>query len=393
VNPQTSNRALIVIIVSHFLSAFGVLGMSPYYATILEKSFGITDPSWAGIYYVVPLFMMAFAGPVWGAFGDRFGKKLSLNRAQIGLAVALSLCGLTHSWLTFGLCLVVQGIFGGTFSASNALLAEYYRGPQLAKALSYLQYSARLSLFLAPSLLGVLIFHLDNPLRAYLYLWTMPALSFLVMTLFLPPNPHVEADRKAASTPAEPLVSAGLPFNFMLFIEFWFTLMTVITFPYFVKYFTTNESQMSDDWAGVYFGTPHVVYLMLAFLVIHRASVKGALGFVAMAFCLFTVSMLGHIFLLNPWLLFAARALMGVALVFGFIYINELVAHGIKHTSAGRAFGWLDTASKFAGVFAGLGASVMVHYRGLVGPFEAAAAIGAVFGSLTVALSLRRQKI
>lgn len=378
-------RPLTLIVAGHFLASFSVLGMAPYFAIILERSYGQTDARWAGVLYVLPLVMMAVAGPFWGLFADRFGKRLSLARAQMGLALALLLCAYAPNALTFGLCLVLQGILGGTFSASNTLLSDYYRGSELARALSYLQYSARLSLFLAPTLLGLLIFRLSDPQDAYRWLWLLPVLGFAVLQLLPAPTGQPRDLRPTTGEQRRHQV----PFPAVLAVEFVFTLMTVVTFPYFVKFFNALPTGLPEGLAGLYFGTPHVVYLMLAFLVIRRANSDRALGSIALAFALFSVSMLGHLVWTDPVLLWLARTLMGVSLVLGYVYLNQLVSEAIRPAAAGRSFGWLDTAGKFAGVIAGLLASLLVGAWGLSGPFVLAALMGAVFAGLTLVLRSR----
>jgi MFS family permease len=364
-------RPLILIVLCHFLASFSVLGMSPYYPTLLERSYGLKDPALGGFFYVIPLLIMGLAGPLWGWFADHFGKKLSLVRAQVGLALALYLCSLAPNAWTFGLCLALQGLFGGTFSASNALLAQYYRGSDLSRALCYLQYSARLGLFLAPCLLAMIVLEIPDPSVVYGYLWLLPVASFGLLQSLLPAPPqHLEE-----SLSNEAQERHNLPFAWLLGMEFWFTLITVVTFPYFVKFFQAADTGMPDRYAGFFFGTPHVIYLLLAFLVIGRARVQQALDYLTFAFACFTCAMVAHL-LPGAAMLLAARALMGIALVYGYVYLNQLVGAAVRPDSAGKSFGWLDTASKFAGVLAGLLAGAVVRGGGLSAPFVLSALLG-----------------
>ncbi|MBX3172210.1 MAG: MFS transporter [Candidatus Eremiobacteraeota bacterium] len=364
------HRPLILIVLCHFLASFSVLGMSPYYPTLLERSYALKDPALGGVFYVIPLLVMGLAGPLWGWFADRFGQKLSLARAQLGLALALYLCSLAPNAWTFALCLALQGLFGGTFSASNALLAQYYQGAALSRGLCYLQYSARLGLFLAPSLLALVVLEMPDPAVAYGWLWLLPAASFGLLQTFLP-RPGRPAETPTSLTPSH----HPIPFAWLLAAEFWFTLMTVVTFPYFVKFFQAAQTGIPDRYAGFFFGTPHVVYLLLAFLVIGRARPQQALSYLVLAFAGFSLAMLGHL-LPGAAVLLATRVLMGIALVYGYVYLNQLVGAAVRPHSAGKSFGWLDTASKFAGVFAGLLAGAAVSAGGLRAPFLLSALLG-----------------
>lgn len=353
-----------MIVACHFLSSFGVLGMAPYYPLVVERSFQRADSGWGAVLYVLPLTVMAVAGPLWGLFADRFGKRLSLLRAQVGLALVLGLCGYTQSLPAFAACLILQGLFGGTYSASNALVATCYTGDALARALSWLQFSARLSLFAAPSVVGWLL--AANPLHTYRWLWLLPAASFLVL-LTMNPTRAVEPETAPRRS------GTGLPWAQVVALEFGFTVATVVTFPYFVKAFPGPERL-----AGLSFGLPHLVYLLLAPLAIRSAHRP-----LRVAFALYAVVMTAHA-VVGP--LLPLRLLMGVALTWAYVSLNDLIGNCVKPEQAGRAFGWLDSASKLAGVFAGLLAGALVRTWGPSAPFACAAVLA---GGLTLAVPRR----
>ncbi len=338
--------------------------MAPYYPLVVERSFHQADSGWGAVLYVLPLTVMAVAGPAWGLFADRFGKRLSLMRAQIGLAAVLLLCGYTQSLPAFAACLILQGLFGGTYSASNALVATCYQGDGLARALSWLQFSARLSLFAAPSVVGYLLE--ANPLFTYRWLWLLPLASFFLL-LSVPPAPSMVQE------PPPPKRGEGLPWVQVVALEFGFTVATVVTFPYFVKAFHGPERL-----AGLSFGLPHLVYLLLAPLVI-RSSHRP----LTLALALYAVTMAAHA-VVGP--LLPLRLLMGVALTWGYVSLNDLIGNCVKPEQAGRAFGWLDSASKLAGVFAGLLAGALVRAWGPSAPFACAALLA---GGLALAVPKR----
>lgn len=383
-----ADRPLLVIVCCHLLASFAVLGMSPYFATILDRSFGNRDPFWGGVLYSLPLLVMALASPLWGRFADRFGKRLSLQRAQLGLVLALLACGWASSAPAFAACLVLQGLFGGTFSASNALLSEFYRGAKLARALSFLQYSACLGLFAAPALLGSLLTRLPDPQHAYFGLWVLPLLSFALMQLALPARPTP----LGAAEPAPDPESHELPFSTLLLMEFCFTVVTVVTYPHFVTFFHQSLGTLPATLAGVFFGLPHAVYLVFGVVIIHNQG-GSALGRVTGAFGLFSLSMLLHLVADGALSLALARATMGVALVYGYVSLARLVSQAVRPVSAGWAFGWLDTASKFAGVLAGLLAGVLVKTSGPRAPFALAAVLGALLTISAVQLLLKEKRL
>lgn len=134
----------------YFVASFAALGLPPFLTEILPE-LGDRTARWAGLLYVVPTVFGALGAPLWGRLADRFGRKRLLLRAQLGLAVAFLLAGWADSLGTFTAALVLQGILGGTFAASNGYLGAALEGTHLSRALTLMHGSARAALVVARS--------------------------------------------------------------------------------------------------------------------------------------------------------------------------------------------------------------------------------------------------
>src|SRR5262249_39754155 len=149
---------LVVIFFSQFIAALSALGMPPFFALFLKKSFGSETLIWgiplAGILFVVPTFFSGLTSPFWGRLADRFGKKRLLLRAQFGLAFSFLIAGYATNPFEFFLALLAQGILGGTFAASKAYLGSLLEGEHLARGLNWMEASPRAALVLGPFLVG-----------------------------------------------------------------------------------------------------------------------------------------------------------------------------------------------------------------------------------------------
>ena len=245
-----------VVLACHFLAAFTVLGV-PLYLPRLLTSFGLSERSlWAGVLFSLPAVMTALSSAWWGRFADRFGRRLSLQRALTGLTLAFVLAGVSPSlpWLIVALAL--QGVAGGTLAAANGYLSLHLRGEDLAKALNWTQSSARLALLSAPPLMGaILMWQPDIGHHLWLGLAVLPMCG-LVVSLRLPPDPVTESP-----APETKHRQVKTTFPHLWVIQFLFNFAMVVTFPYFLPY--AANWLHSDVLIGVLYSWPHLIYLLL----------------------------------------------------------------------------------------------------------------------------------
>lgn len=381
-------RTLAAVLCCHFAAAFAALGMPPFFAVILSQSFHSGDAYLAGWFYVVPTFFTALASPYWGALADRIGKKVSLLRAQLGLAAGFLLAGYSSSSGGFFLALALQGLLGGTFAASNAYLATLFGGPELVRGLTWMQGSARAALVLAPVLLGRCAATVP-PLELYRYLALLPLAAALLLWA-LPDGSTLHPSGQGSARPGGG--PAPLTAGRVYALQFAFVFATVATFPYFVPY-AQAVAELSLDQAGLWFGVPNLLYLVLAGPLAvrygQRLSPLAVAGvFLAMAAALGGQALAGSLAELAPW-----RVLMGLALTGGFIALHAWVAAMVHAGNAGRTFGWLESGSKWGAVAAGLAAGAVAQGYGPRAPFWLGAATMAAAAGWLAAMGLRRRGV
>lgn len=187
VRPGLARRQVYAVAGCYFVASFAALGLPPYLTEILPE-LGDGAARWAGLLYIVPTIFGAIGAPLWGRLADRFGRKRLLLRAQLGLAAAFVLAGWADSLATFTAALVIQGVLGGTFAASNGYLGAALEGHALSRALTLMQGSARAALVCAPIVVGALTPWL-SPHRQYALLAVLP-LAAAVMLAALPEPPR-----------------------------------------------------------------------------------------------------------------------------------------------------------------------------------------------------------
>ena len=377
---DTKPRIVIgVVMLCHFVAAFAALGMPPFFALILERSLHSGQPFLAGWLYVVPTFFTALSSPWWGRLADRYGKKRLLLRAQLGLAASFLLASFAPNVECFVAALVLQGLLGGTFSASNAYLATVVSGAALMRSLTLMQWSARAALVVAPLGLGWLLTQADAPLQLYRWLAVLPVCAAAGIWL-LPASGAVAAKAAPAggardAANADPTGSVAATARQVYMLQWLFVFATVATMPYFVSY--VRASMTTPAMAGLLFGLPHLVYLLCA-VPLSRwlgrshllATMAGACAMLALALAGQALSGGADWQLLGAW-----RLLMGLGMTLAYLALHGLIASLVKHDNAGRTFGWFESSSKWGAVAAGMAAGLLVQQAGLRAPFAVGAAV------------------
>jgi MFS family permease len=137
---HSGRRNFRAVWLSLFITAMGLMAFLPVLALYVEEEFGIIDPQevamWAAIIYGAGPLSAACMGPVWGAMGDRYGKKRMAVRANLAIAITTACMPFapTPYWLLAAR--IAQGLFAGYVAPAMALgtgrLPRYVHGRVLA---------------------------------------------------------------------------------------------------------------------------------------------------------------------------------------------------------------------------------------------------------------------
>jgi len=152
-------KNLYVLWGTQFLAMVGVNLIVPFLPFYI-RHLGVTGDQelarWSGIIFAAPFAMAFFATPVWGTLGDRYGRKLMVVRAILGLGLAQILIGMSgdiYQLLAFRL---LQGLISGYIAASLALVSITTPTEKIGYALGLLQTATAGGTVLGPSIGGIL---------------------------------------------------------------------------------------------------------------------------------------------------------------------------------------------------------------------------------------------
>jgi len=152
-------KNLIIIAFSQFLAMIG-MGLVMPFLPLYIRELGVTDMTqaklWSGFVFSGPYILSIFAVPVWGALGDKYGRRMMVVRAIIGLGVTVLLMGMAQNvWQLFGLR-VFQGIASGFIAASLSFVSANTPKERSGFAMGFLQSAQSAGNILGPLFGGVL---------------------------------------------------------------------------------------------------------------------------------------------------------------------------------------------------------------------------------------------
>jgi DHA1 family multidrug resistance protein-like MFS transporter len=145
----TWRRNFRAIWIAELLAIMGFSSNFPIY-TYYIQSLGVNEQliaRWSGIVLAASSLSMGVMAPIWGALGDRRGRKIMVMRAMFGGSVVIGLMGFVQSVEQFALLRLIQGGLTGTVTAATALVAGQTPDDKLGETMGKLQ----LAIFLGQS--------------------------------------------------------------------------------------------------------------------------------------------------------------------------------------------------------------------------------------------------
>jgi MFS family permease len=121
---------------------------------------GVTDVGrvamWTGVSLGVTPGLTALLSPAWGRLGDRYGRKIMVERSLVSFVVLMTaMAYVTRAWHVLAIR-IVQGLFAGYGSLSVAMAAESAPRDRMPQAIGLVQTAQRLGPAVGPVIGGAL---------------------------------------------------------------------------------------------------------------------------------------------------------------------------------------------------------------------------------------------
>jgi len=346
-------RNLAVCVFGAFTTIIAMTLLLPFLPLYVEQ-LGVSDPAaivqWSGVAFGATFLTAALTAPLWGRLGDRYGRKLMLIRASLGMAIAMSLIGLAENIYQLVGLRLLAGLLGGYASGATILVATQTPKARSGWALGILA-SGIMAGNLAGPILGGLLAPLVGIRTTFFMAGGLIFVAFLA-TLFLmreAPRPkRAIGAAKPAAVNAWSLIPDKRPVMTMFVVAglMMFSIMSIE--PIITVYLMQLHTQDVTLMAGVVMSATALASMLSASRVGKLADRIGHWKVVTVCMSAAALLLIPQAFVTNEWQLAGLRFLMGLALGGLMPGIAAIIRHSVPDKVAGHMLGY-STSCQYIG--------------------------------------------
>lgn len=152
-------KNLFVLSIAVFIAGIAFSEVMPFLSLYINTLGSFSHQQlnlWAGIIYSGTFIVSAIVSPWWGKLADKKGRKPMILRAGIGMSIVIASMGLVQNVWQLLLLRMLQGVFAGFISNSNALVATETPKTNSGQALGTIASATTAGTLLGPLVGGAL---------------------------------------------------------------------------------------------------------------------------------------------------------------------------------------------------------------------------------------------
>lgn len=152
-------KNLFVLSIAVFIAGIAFSEIMPFLSLYINALGNFSHQQlnfWSGIVYSGTFIVSAVVSPWWGKLADKKGRKPMILRAGIGMSVVIACMGLVQNVWQLLLLRMLQGVFAGFISNSNALVATETPKTNSGQALGTIASATTAGTLLGPLVGGAL---------------------------------------------------------------------------------------------------------------------------------------------------------------------------------------------------------------------------------------------
>jgi MFS family permease len=353
-----------------------LLPFLPLYVQQLGVSSAKAAVQWSGIAFGATFLAAALVSPLWGRMADRYGRKLILIRASLGMAIVMSLLGLAQNvWQLVGLRFLA-GLVGSYASGATVMIATQTPRGRTGWALGTLA-----SGVMAGNLVGPLVGGALPPLigirNTFFIAGAMIFCAFIATTWLVKEQPVERASAKSRAADAAGVTGAAdtstgwasvpnlRPVLAMLFTAALLMFANMSIEPIITVYVSqlVRDARHVTLVSGFVMSASALGSVLAASRVGRLADRIGAPKVIIACLAVCAALLVPQAFVTNGVQLVVLRFLMGLALAGLLPSITSVIRHSVPDRSAGYILGYA-TSANYAGQVTGplAGGFVGAHF-------------------------------
>lgn len=349
-------RNLIVCTCGCFTTIVAMTLLLPFLPIYVEQ-LGVTDHAaiaeWSGAAYGATFLTAAFFAPLWGRLGDLYGRKLMLIRASLGMAVAMSLIGLSQNVYQLVGLRLLAGLLGGYSSGSSVLVATQTPRERTAWALGIVA-TGNMAGNLAGPLLGGFLPPLIGIRATFLAAGGIIFVTFLATTFLIKEERRPPRRERAQQTSGWASIPDKRPVIAMLAAGMLLMFANMSIEPIITVYVQTVVADSSEVTrvAGLVMAAAALGSIISASRLGKLADRIGHWTVIVACLLVSAALLVPQAFVTAGWQLIGLRFLMGLALGGLLPCVATVIRHNVPERSTGSILG-LSTSSQYVGQVAG----------------------------------------
>jgi MFS family permease len=381
-------RNLIVCVFGSFTTIVAMTLLLPFLPLYVE-ALGVKSHAaivqWSGVAYGATFLSAALTAPLWGRLGDRYGRKLMLIRASLGMAVAMSLIGMAHNvWQLVALRLLA-GLLGGYASGSTVLVATQTPKSRCGWALGVLS-SGIMAGNLAGPLIGGSLPPLIGVRATFFAAGALIFVAFLATAFLLKEDPRLAPKKTEKQQVDWQAIPDRRPIVAMLVTGALLMVANMSIEPIITVFVAQIvEVRQVTFVAGLVMSAAALGSILSASRLGRLADRIGHWNVIVGCLAVAAVLLIPQAFVTAGWQLVVLRFLMGTALGGLLPCVASVIRHNVPQTAAGRMLGY-STSAQYTGQVLGplLGGFVGGHFgmRAVFLGTSVLMAIGAIYNHI-----------
>jgi MFS family permease len=341
-----------------------LLPFLPLYVEQLGVSGHAAIAQWSGAAFGATFLSAAMVAPLWGRLADRYGRKLMLIRASLGMAVAMSLTGMVQDVYQLVGLRLLAGFLGGYASGSFVLVATQTPKARTAWALGTLS-SGIMAGNLAGPLLGGFMPQWIGIRATFLAAGAVIFLAFLATVVLIREEKRPSDTTKQKESAGFAAVPNKGPLLAMLVTGMLLMLANMSIEPIISLYVAQLMAEPAQVTvvAGFVMSAAALGSILSASRLGRLADRVGHWKVIIGCLAISAVLLIPQAFVWAGWQLVALRFLMGLSLGGLLPCVASVIRHSVPDRVAGTMLGY-STSAQYAGQVAGplLGGFIGGHF-------------------------------